>query len=76
MLLLDAVYRGNDVVCVSVFVGVHESLHSFLWMCVSELSKDKLMFSGLDFSLSPRSLYRAGTLPGRSHPEETEDNTS
>lgn len=41
---LDAAYQGNVGVCVRlVFVGIHECLHSFLWMCVFELSEDKLL---------------------------------
>lgn len=55
LLRLDAAYRGNVAVCVcaSVFVGIRERLHSFLCMCVSELSGQILgTFESLNFSLT------------------------
>lgn len=40
-------------VCASVFVGIRERLHSFLCMCVSELSGQILgTFESLNFSLT------------------------
>lgn len=43
LLGLDEAYRENVALCVSVFVGIHQCLHSFLCMCVSELSQDQFL---------------------------------
>lgn len=56
-----------------VFVGTRECLHSFLLSVCQSFRRTKVsgaLESAERISLSPRSPWRGGTQPGRSHPKE------